>query len=407
MSNFKFSRHKELEAALDSLQFKFIQDPSVRIKKSTHIAPKSCIDAPNMSALELFNQLFGDEIIKHLLAHTNSNISAKNEPKLMKEEIYKYFGHLLMLSVLHLPNYDLLFTNEPIKICYPGRENGLSLHRWKFIHQNISGSALKLKTYLVNSFMAARGPGTVLVIDESRIPARTKKEQHLLLYNPSKPEKWAIEMFTMCDSGNYWHNFTLPNNCKAFTAAKSFVKSVEHIDIQHHFVMDKHFLTFAQYNELINSKKHYFTACVGARNAPANLFKSGLAQGLPMFRSRFARKGQSVAASYKRKGQLNFLSNGFRLEQRGDRTAKARAPLLTFYDTNKRAVDRFNQLMQYHHFRNRHHSVNQSLLISFFEMALTNAFILYKESRDEPLSHFNFLLSIASGLLAKTIHDGH
>ncbi len=87
--------------------------------------------------------------------------------------------------------------------------------------------------------------------------------------------------------------FTLPKEMKSFEAVTRFMKIQEFTNDWHHFVMDKHFLTFDLFTEL-SSKDCYITTCLASRSG-AFLFKNGLAKGLPKWRSRFAKQGNITA----------------------------------------------------------------------------------------------------------------
>src|SRR5690348_3316577 len=51
--------------------------------------------------------------------------------------------------------------------------------------------------------------------------------------------------------------------------------------------------------------------------------------------------------------------------------------VLEYYDTNKRAVDQFNQLLASYYYNHRHCRWTQAFLNGLFKMAVTNAYYMY------------------------------
>ncbi len=136
-----------------------------------------------------------------------------------------------------------------------------------------------------------------------------------------------------------------------------------------------------------------------ARNT--HLFKKALGFGLAKFRARVAIKTSLAAACYHCNKKVCLITNTFTITSMSMASANVRQTILRHYDNTKRATDQFNYFaFHYHYDQDPHYNIDHTILLGLFEFALTNAYISYKHLVHNPLSHKDFLYSIAEALLS-------
>jgi len=262
-------------------------------------------------------------------------------------------------------------------------------------HWQILPSTLAQKLIII--FQHHLIPGTFVSCDESRISSHDYF-CGLLSFNSDKPARWALEFLTLNDSSRYLYDFTLPKEMSARNGLIYFAKRLSTLGKRFHITADKRFSNLEQAQKLHDLKIQCTLAC-NRRSKPQYLFSEGLARGLPHLHTRMAKSNKFVAACYHRAKHICLISSWFSLENLPIASAKARAPLLKHYDDTKRYTDQFNQLVSKYHFHHRHNDIKNTILIGLFEFALTNAYIIYINNVQTPISHREFLLSVAKSLL--------
>lgn len=312
-------------------------------------------------------------------------------------EMCRFFGQHIICAALHLPSARDLWREHDFTIWYEGKEFGLGCHHWEEINSHLTFEPKVLRDMLVTLFQSHMTPETNLSCDETRIRAHHEGAPEVE-FNPKKPERWAVQLYSLNLSNKYLYNFTVPKEMTAFQALKYFTNKLSTTGNVHHITADSHFSNAAQAQALMDTGI-FCTLCCKADSAPRALFSTGLAQGLPQWKSRFARKGALIAACLHRKKKVCLISSWYRLQDTEKSGAAERRVLIDHYDDTKRYTDQFNLLVGNYYTPHRHRDVNANMLLGWFEFALTNAYILYTEYADKPVSHRDFLLSISQSLL--------
>jgi hypothetical protein len=125
------------------------------------------------------------------------------------EEFTKFWGHLCHLSVLEIPEIKMMWSEEGYVIGYPSKEARMGKNRFFAVSGNIAYNHTFVFKCLQTSFQRYMNPGTLVCVDEARIPAKDKSCP-FLTYNPNKPHKWALESLTLTLSNKYLWDFTNP-----------------------------------------------------------------------------------------------------------------------------------------------------------------------------------------------------
>lgn len=336
-------------------------------------------------------------IFGYLRNETNRQNSGQDVDKISIQELCRFFGQEIIFMVYGLSEIHDLWARGKYAFQYAGKEAGLPRSRWQWINSHMKFSAKTLQQKLLLLWQHHAIPSTLLTCDESRIPAK-QKEEKLIEFNPKKPARWALQSYTLTTQERYLFDFTLPKEMTGFDALQHLASNIQNTAHQHHITADTHFSNGDQAAKLLD-KGVLCTLCCQETSKPTGLFKNGLCEGLPQWKSRFAKKEKLVAATLFRKKKINLITTWFELLSATKSGAAERRVLIDHYDATKRSTDNFNQLVSAYHNWHRHADVKNNLLAGWFEYAITNAYILYKNTVNKPLSHKRFLLAVSESLL--------
>lgn len=387
----------ELDAAIKPTGFSVIRQPGLtpRIRHPkpptiVHIVPESTVDV-------YFEATLPQNFFEHIVHKTN--LRYRNAPggPITLQEIRKWLGTTVTLMILRLRSHRDLFSTTNIVIKYPLKENALSRNRWSWINSHLQYDEKILQSILINTWQFHFIPGTFVTVDEHRTPCHPR-DTSLLSFNNNKPDRWAQESHTLNDTkSSYLYNFDLP---KQYPSHKSLHKLTRCLrgKRRYHITADNHFSNLPQAQKLAR-RKFYFTLNCKRNAQPSLVWKGGLGRGLPKHRSRFARHGSIIAATFHSNAKLNILSNFFIAQELSKSIGKDRGVLLQHYDATKRGADQFNLLVKNFHNHHSHSTPQLSLLNSWIQWGLTNGYILYKTNTQQPLTHRQYLSAISQYLL--------
>lgn len=399
----RFFRHQSKEAHLQAHEWTMANEPCLKPRVRTvhqcYIKGKRHAQ----SAAGFLRLMWVKEVMEHILHHTNLKLAAEDRKPITLLELQKYFGHLLILSVLGLRRYEDLWRVEGVLIEYPGKGGKLGVKKWGIIHSHLSFETSVVHGMLCKAFQMHLTLGTLLCVDEARIPCRHKGCPHLS-YNKEKPAKWALECLTLNDGSRYLYAFTDPTADNKPTPYQWLIQCgtlVQGMGRVHHITADSRFGSVAQAEALQEMKVHCTLCC--KTNAPTYLFSQCLALDLPQWRVHMAERDGIVAATYHQKKKLNLVSTWFKVEEKKGATRKERLPILKHYDDTKRWTDQFDQLVSYYHFNHPHSDWKVTLLLGWFAFAHTNAYILYGKVYGDQLDHYDFLMECAEACLINKV----
>jgi hypothetical protein len=264
----------------------------------------------------------------------------------------------------------------------------------------LSYNSAELQKLLLAAWQTLLIPGEFMTLDETRIPTHSRNIEGLS-FNRNKPSKWALESHALNDVETaFLYNFDLPGQYSAFEALDKLTDCIGNQRLRRHVTADSHFGNITQLN-LLTKKKLYGTFNCRANTKPSLLWKAGLGKGLPKWRSRFAKQGNVVAATFHSKAKLNILSSWFKVEEGEQSTGADRGVLLQHYDRTKRATDLFNHVVASYHYKHPHKDRSMTQLIGWIEWSLANGFLLHKHNEAKPLLHRKYLEKISEYLLYK------
>jgi len=352
---------------------------------------------PEAEPQTYFEATLPQRFFEHL--ETITNLRRRDCPTgiLTVQAIRKWLGLTIIFMVLGLRNIDDLFSTQNIVINFPNKKYSLPKRVWKWINSHLEFDEEILRIILIKSWQYHLIPGTFVGVDETRIHCHPRDISSLSL-NRNKPDRWAKESHTVNDcQTNFLLNFDLPKQQSSFQALHTltaFLKGRK----KHHITADNHFGNIPQ-AELLDQNGFYCTLNCKGNAQPSLLWKGGLGCGLPKFRSRWAKKGNLVVATFHSNAKVNLVSNFYTVNELSRSVGKDRGVLLQHYDNTKRAADKFNLMVKKFHNPHPHLSEMHTLLNRWLEWGLTNGYILHKHNTKIPLTHREYLMYISNYLL--------
>jgi hypothetical protein len=248
-------------------------------------------------------------------------------------------------------------------------------------------------------------PGTLVCVDEARIPAKDKSCP-FLTYNPNKPHKWALESLTLTLSNKYLWDFTNPAEQDNPTPFQWLIQCGEKLRSSFprrifHITADTRFSSVEQAEQLQKIGVYCTLAC--KKNSPTEIWDKALGADLQKWRVHMAIKANTrrplLCASYHQKRVLNLVSFWFDARKKEEATRDDRLPLLNHYDDTKRWTDQHDQLAAAYHFKHKHQNYMTTLLVGWFIWARTNAYIIYDMLHPGELTHMKFISEVGSSYL--------
>lgn len=158
--------------------------------------------------IDYFSALFTDAILDHICLATGDVVHDGITESLTVNQLKRYFGQELMRGYVGLRDVKLLWTEAPISIDYPNKENRLWKNHWFAISANIAFDSEYVHDALVERFKLHLVPGYNVTIDEIRIPCAHELCPYKN-HNRAKPDVWAIESKSLhAENGYLLDSFT-------------------------------------------------------------------------------------------------------------------------------------------------------------------------------------------------------
>ena len=204
-------------------EFQPLRDPGPYLPATVELEP---------TALDIFRLFIDDEVLEHLITATNQYAAQKRERTpttydrfkrhpLTAEEVMRFLGCLLLLSINSVRNYRQAWNNNSsqhlvqlsrllsrdrfehiasfLHLVTPSEEAQLSQHMLKKIlpfHQHVKQRCLELYQ-----------PLQQLSIDERMV--KSKARTHFRQYIRNKPTKWGYKYWVLADPTGYTVDFNV------------------------------------------------------------------------------------------------------------------------------------------------------------------------------------------------------
>ena len=309
-------------------------------------------------------------------------------------EIMSRDRFLLYLKFLHLADNSLMI---------PMQEEG---------HDKLFKVRHFLST-LIESYQKSYKMEREISVDEMMI--KYKGRLSFLQYMPKKPHKWGIKAWALAEAGSgYCWNFavytgkdgTTKDDALGTRVVLDLVKNLA--GKGHHVYFDNYYTSPTLCHKLHTSG---FGCCGTLR-----LDRKGIP---PSFRAAVLRKGEVVqytdgeilGLKWKDKKDVSLLTtihNGdmISIKRRmkggpGGHVTVQKPAAIDQYNTHMGEVDRAGQLVQYYGYNNFTKKWWKRIFFHMLDVTLVNAYILYyKSNTGKLLSHLDFRIAVARGLIA-------
>lgn len=276
------------------------------------------------------------------------------------------------------------------------------------------------------SFRRYYYPGTPLVVDEDMMPFRGRTR--MLQYMPSKPTKYGLKIWKLCDSSDYLYAFScypgagfkhyLPEEWGLGESVVVHLVEMAHAALKPNFVSrqiytDSYFTSIKLAHHL---KQHYhlwLTGCIRSNRIglPKNMMK-----GQPLktkFDSLFYQDNQQLLLCRfrsKKKTVLWVSSSHGTIKQATDRHADGRIvqlnepDVIKDYSLHMGSVDRHNRGCGSIAFHRRTLRWNNAVFFYLLQCTVVNAWILWKKQTGQDQTLHRFQKRLVALLLRNAPH---
>lgn len=444
------------------------------------------VDVSSRTPMGFFHALFQESMWEKIAKETNDNWHLKFDHKLLSApknsrlkqwedvsagDIKIVFAHLIAMGVTKKANIETYWSQNPI-IRTPFFGEHMSRNRFQSIYwsmhladdagnppvylgvdpktgkrkKNVNHDSLLLvKPFLDmcnETFKAAYSPDRDIAYDEAT--CGFKGRIHFRQYNPSKPHKYHIKIYSCNESKSGYclgfdvytgehHHLKHKNVATKFRNASLITKQVlSHLneigilDKGHRLYIDNWYSSVQLMRELYNRK----TPATGTlrknrgTGAPTALLVSKqnkqheqkLEVGGKLARWNVTDDCYLMCMKYfaKKKKICYFLSavNGDAMIEFDKKDwvtkKKKKKPLVAHeYTMNMGGTDRAGQILQNYKFLRPARSWAKTLWLYLFHSLLVNSFLLHKKFKDPKMRHRAFRCEVIQGLLREGIQDAY
>ncbi|CAG0902355.1 unnamed protein product [Cyprideis torosa] len=376
-------------------------------------------------AWEFFEKIYDEEVLKFIVEMTNQyailkimkNSPAKSQRSFVftwtpttVDEMRRVLAVILAMGLNRKPQIRDYFSNNPI-FRQPWFKNTLTGERFTDIFScmlHVVDPDAIGREKIINFFqlLACFYPGREISIDESR--ARFKGRCASLQYNPQKPDKFRLEIFSLCDaeSGYLWNAFPYfgstseyPDADPSLSVSEKVVDQLQAPLEEHGHVVfcDRRYTSIGILEKLANQDRTTFltgTIMPTRRGLPDSLRNLRLDRNEARF---WESEGMFVTAyrDKKSKKYVTILSNygGTDLVQKTRRRGEVVSvpKIVKTYTTFMRGVDRFDQMIQYSSIvRRRTNKWWKKLFLWIFSASVVNAMIFFRLVKNEKVTSSKF-----------------
>ncbi|CAK9809611.1 PiggyBac transposable element-derived protein 4 [Anthophora plagiata] len=398
--------------------------------------------------LDFFKLFFTNELMNEIVNETNNYARKKLEGRTLLphsmwqtwhsvtiDEMWAFIGVIINMGTMPLANLQEYWSRNDVSFI-PFYSNKFTRKRFcqifwmlhvKTIPTQNAGPRTRLQ--LVSSFLDCINskflkyftPGEEICVDESTI--KFKGRISFITYNPKKPTKWGIRVYTMADANTgyicgilpYYGSFTteklirpdLPISTRIplhlYTMLLEKIPGAQ----GHHMFTDRYYTSFILAQELFKLKCHLTgTILTNRKHLPNQIKKT-------KFRKKSTvayRKGNTLVLSWKDKRVVTCLTNwnnaGMttvkRILRGGTEVAVRKPNVIINYVKHMGGVDRADQYASTYCFLRKSLKWWRKLFFWGLEICLINSYILYKtikrQKREQPLSHLKYVKTLVHQL---------
>ena len=400
--------------------------------------------------LDFFKLFFTNELVSEIVIETNNYAEKKLEGKILSshsiwrnwrnvtiEEMWSFFGVIINMGTMPLANLQEYWSTNNVSYI-PFYPNKFTRDRFNQIFWMLHLKTLpaqrthpRIRLQLVSGFLEYINskfldyftPGEQICVDESTI--KFKGRISFITYNPKKPTKWGIRVYTLADSNTgyicgiipYYGTFTTENLQLIRPDLPTSTRIPLHLYTMllekipgaqgHHMFTDRYYTSYILAEELRKLKCHLTgTILKNRKNLPILIKK-------PKFHNKSTvayRKGNILVLAWKDKRVVTCLTNwdnaGLTTVKRilrGGVEINVKKPnVILNYIKYMGGVDRADQYASSYCFLRKSLKWWRKLFFWGLEISLINSYILYKATKEQrkerPISHLRYVKTIVKQL---------
>ena len=408
--------------------------------------------------LEYFELFFTPSLVENIVAETNRYAKEKLQNQTLRarsiwrtwrevtvSEFKAYLGIILQMAMQDRGDIKDFFSTEwidytPFYRDVFSRERFLQIHWMLHVQPPSNDPGVEPQTrgrkvsnivqHMRTKCMELFRPFHNIVIDESTIAFKGRSQYKM--YNPQKPHKWGLRVFTLahCKTGYlcafepYYGSDTtkcLPRSDLPFTARVVLhlcSELLQKVDVGdgYHLYTDRYYSGHSLSQELLKLGIHHTGTVMRNR------------QGLPadIKRNLKMKKHEVIAWSYQNKEMVlawkdkriifmisTYFGSSTEIQQRrakGGATEEFVKPTaIVEYTRHMGAVDRFDHYCSSYAFTRKSLKWWRKTFYWLLELAVVNSFILYKETNpsDDKITHIRYRKQLIQQLVGEQRAPGH
>ena len=372
--------------------------------------------------LDCFFTLFDEEVQENLISYINNFAEHTLRTKLpasrasrfqewypvTRYELLKFIAVLIQMGIDKRPTIPEYWSMKDT-LYSPWYSEQFPRNRFQIIYSSMLHAAYvdderekkdKIEPFLnllLHKFQAAFYPDKNLSLDEMVV--KWKGRSRYRMYNPSKPEKYHLKTFGLCDSiTGYTYNLLIYfGSDTSYTgeidkgqSEKIFHFLMEPLGTGHHIFADRYYTTHNLVEYLI-SKKTYYTGTLMAnrkgfpqemasfknlKHKESKFYRSEKGILLCAWKDKKARKPVIAVSTYAVKSESEVTNKSGKVTTKPD--------IIHDYNFSMNGCDRSDQMLSYYNnFNRRTVKWWKRLFIWCLEVTQVNAFILHCLTRYE------------------------
>lgn len=398
--------------------------------------------------LDFFKLFFTDQLINEIVYETNNYATRKLEGKTLSsysiwrtwhdvtiEEFWAFIALIINMGTMPLANLQEYWSKNNVSYI-PFYSNTFTRDRFsqifwmlhlKIISTQNTNPRTRLQLvscfldYINSKFLNYFTPGEQICVDESTI--KFKGRVSFITYNPKKPTKWGIRVYTMADSNTGYVCGILPYY-GALTTEKLIRPDLPvstRIPLHlykmmldkipgaqgHHMFTDRYYTSYILAQELRELKCHLTGTILTNRKELPCLIKK------PKFHKKSTvayRKGNTLVLAWKDKRIVTSLTTwdnaGItpvkRILRGGVEVTVKKPNVIINYIKYMGGVDRADQYASTYCFLRKSLKWWRKLFFGGLEICSINSYILYKsikkQRNERPLSHLQYVKTLVDQL---------
>ena len=411
-----------------------VEDPCLQ-SFNAHVGPREPLHF-DARPIDYFMQVMPEEIFEIMTEETNRYAAQRGrtfQPTTV-QEMKAYLGIHLKMGVIVLPSYRDYWSSDP-DLHQEGVASVMSRNRYEDLASNFHlanndenppygapdfDRLHKVRSIIImlkERFAALYDPHREVAVYEAMM--KFKGRCSFLQYMAAKPTKWGIKAWALCDSHSYYmldfNVYTGKDSTRdvnvplATKVVKDLMAPLYHKF--HHVYFDSFFTSLPLLTELKEMETYACgTVRTNRRGLPPSIKTSRLRQ--PGESIKRQRDGVLAIAYCQKKKKVCLLSTANvvgdgEVRQHGKRGMPGRTipkPVAILeYSDHFNGVDKNDQMRQLYSVALKAYKFWKYIFWFLCDVSLLNAYILHKEAPGGPrpkiLSHKNFQLSVANGLI--------